>query len=339
MPLRRGDLIKGDARGGLGRISGVRQHPEGGNTAQEFQPDGANPEAAGLTPEQCAFEKDVLPLVGTTDPFGSASFNLNPLLLETIRMSDLFWDLAEVTTFSRMVDWIYYRVQYATPWVPGTHKAAKATGMQSELRGVCNAGTPGDSYIALLKLFIMRLTRPQIKFMLEHPDSPFIRVLALLYLRIGMTDGYKELWSWCAPYLNDKEEFMIDGTPATKTTVGEFVRRILTDQDYFGDRLPRMPVMVGRQIAANLKRLDAGEAPVPIDGTEPAGVPPPPSAPPPPPGAPPGAPMSYLEKLRAEASAEAAHARIAQKRAEIALLEDKVRGLKRRIGEAEAAGA
>ena len=58
----------------------------------------------------------------------------------------------------------------------------------------------------------------------------------------------------------------------------------------------------------------------------------------PPTGAPPAAPMSDLEKLRAEASAEAAHARIAQKRAEIALLEDKVRGLRRRINEAEVAG-
>ena len=95
--------------------------------------------------------------------------------------------------------------------------------------------------------------------MLEHPDSPFIRVLGLLYLRMGLA-SYKELWAWCAPppaasttrhhlpqrapcsrgrcepYLGDKEEFMIDGTPATKTSFGEFVRRVLTDQDYFGDR-------------------------------------------------------------------------------------------------------
>ena len=42
-----------------------------------------------------------------------------------------------------MVDWIYYQVQYATPWVPGTHKAMRATGMQSAVRGVSNAGTPG----------------------------------------------------------------------------------------------------------------------------------------------------------------------------------------------------
>ena len=81
-----------------------------------------------------------------------------------------------------MVDWIYYQVQYATPWVPGTHKAMRATGRQSAVRGVSNAGTPGlvraslagaavggsprpfliwQAWTALLKMFIMRLTRPQ----------------------------------------------------------------------------------------------------------------------------------------------------------------------------------
>ena len=122
--------------------------------------------------------------------------------------------------------------------------------------------------------------------------------------------------------------------------------------------------MLCRQIEANIKRWEEGGAPLPIDGgsAEPP-LPPPPSVPPPP-GAPPP-PMSYLEKLRAEASAEAAQAsapppaptarvpapllrscvsphaqgRLAQKRAEISHLEEKVRMLRRKIGEAEAAGA
>ena len=34
----------------------------------------------------------------------------------------------------------------------------------------------------------------------------------------------------CEPYLGDKEEFTIDGTPSTRTTFGEYVRRLLTDQ-------------------------------------------------------------------------------------------------------------
>ena len=37
---------------------------------------------------------------------------------------------------------------------------------QSAVRGVSNAGTPGLAYTFLLKLFLMCLTRPQIKLML-----------------------------------------------------------------------------------------------------------------------------------------------------------------------------
>lgn len=227
-----------------GRLEGVRQTPEGGNLPQDFAPEEV---------EGGPHEKDVLPLATTSDPFGAASYNINPMLLEAIRMSDLFWNLPQFRTFSEVIDQIYYTVKYATPWVPGTH-GKKSTGMQSAVRGVSNAGTPGVSYTMLLKLFVLKLTRDQIKTMLEHPDSPYIRCLGFLYLRIGMSsDGFKDLWTWCEPYLGDREEFCIDGTPATKTTIGEFVRRILTDQDFFGDRLPRFPVLLSRTITANIE--------------------------------------------------------------------------------------
>lgn len=238
-----------------GRMMSIRKQPEGGNVAQIFAAEGS-----GLPGP---YEKDVLPLASSADAFGAQAYNLNPMLLEVIRMSDRFWVVADLTTFETVIDAIYYDVHYATPWEPGTHNTHKATGMQSAVRGVSNAGQAGVSYILLLKLFILRLTRPQIKGMLDHPDSQYIRCLGFLYLRIAMTDGYKELWSWFEPYLKDKEEFMIDGTPATKTTMGDYVRRLLTEQEYFGDRLPRIPVLVMRQINAKLEELDAG-GPAPV---------------------------------------------------------------------------
>ena len=43
-----------------------------------------------------------------------------------------------------------------------------------------------------------------------------------------------------AAELDDAEEIpTIDGSPGTRTTIGEFARRLLTEQDYFGDRLLR----------------------------------------------------------------------------------------------------
>eukprot|EP00966_Prymnesium_polylepis_P131563 3042906-Prymnesium_polylepis.1 len=245
-----------------GRMMAIRQKPEGGNVQQEYVQEGST-----LTGP---FERDALPLASSADAFGSNAYNLNPMLLEVIRMSDLFWDLAEVTTFEKTVDRIYYDVNHATPWEPGTHNTHRATGMQSAVRGVSSAGSAGVSYIYLLKLFIMRLTRlqvraciarsnaarssvrvvsqpsnaravatapwcrsrryrttppaargtpparsptgrrarrepaspdtlarahgaPQIKSMLDSVDSPYIRCIGFLYLRVGLTDGYKEV--------------------------------------------------------------------------------------------------------------------------------------------------
>ena len=135
-----------------GRLEEVRAKPGGGNVQQTYvhESDPAGPH-----------EKDVVPLASTADPFGNPSYNLNPMLLEAIRMSDPFWDLSKHTQFSAVIDAIYYEVHYATPWVPGTHKANKAVGMQSTVRGVSNAGTPGLAYTFLLKLYIMKLTVPQ----------------------------------------------------------------------------------------------------------------------------------------------------------------------------------
>ena len=264
-----------------GRLEGVRKTPEAGNEPQQFNPPGS---------EEGPLEKDVFPVSTAADSHGAASYNIGAMLLEAIRMSDLLWDIARHRTFEAVIDQIYYECTYATPWVPGTHKKGPNAGMQSAVRGVSNAGQPSAAFTFLLKLFILRLTRQQIKQMLEHTDSPYIRAVGFLYLRVGMGDGFKELWSWFEPYLGDPEPFEVDGSPATKTTIGEWLRRLLTDLDYFGDRLPRIPVMVQRTIDAKLKEWDAAggaAAHPPPHGVKPpaaegagaaAAVPPPPPA-------------------------------------------------------------
>ena len=155
-----------------GRMMAIRQKPEGGNVPQEFVA-----EASGATGP---FEKDVLPLQSSGDAFGAQAYNLNPMLIEVIRMSDMFWDLDKLTTFEQVIDCIYYECKYATPWEPGTHNAHRATGMQSAVRGVSSAGSAGTSYILLLKLFILKLTRLQV---LSRPmHSKVIGLLRLFWV-------------------------------------------------------------------------------------------------------------------------------------------------------------
>ena len=69
-----------------GRLESVRKDPEGGNQPQEFVPEGV---ASG------PHASDVLPVSEAADTHGAHSFNLNAMLLEAIRLSDYFWDLAK----------------------------------------------------------------------------------------------------------------------------------------------------------------------------------------------------------------------------------------------------
>lgn len=137
-----------------GKINQVRKNPEGGNVEQCW----VMPSPALSGP----FEQDAIPLVQTRDPYGSRSYNINGLLLEGIRMTDAFWDLAKYTTFREVIVEIQEHCTYLTPWEPGTHDGRGASGMQSHMRGVSTAGNPGAAYTILLKLFILRLTSPQV---------------------------------------------------------------------------------------------------------------------------------------------------------------------------------
>ena len=72
-----------------GRMEEARQKPNGGNTTQAF----AHPsDPAGPHMD------DLLPVVNSVDHHGNPLFNLNPMLIETVRLSDFFWELA---TYSR----------------------------------------------------------------------------------------------------------------------------------------------------------------------------------------------------------------------------------------------
>lgn len=146
--------------------------------------------------------------------------------------------------------------------------------------------------------------------MLEHKSNAYIRGIGLLYLRLGLADGYKSIWSWFEPYLSDEMRVDVQGAGGDTTgrgaaimTFGEYATRLLTNQDYFGDRLPRIPTGVQRQIDAALAaRRDGGGG---GGGLGAAGV------------------------------VARAHERATKKRAEVEQLELKVRDIRRRIGEQE----
>ena len=75
--------------------------------------------------------------------------------------------------------------------------------------------------------------------MLDHVDSPYIRCIGFLYLRYAADPA--TLYSWFEPYLHDEEPVQIR-QGKRETTVGRFVQLLLEDMDYYGTRLPRLPL-------------------------------------------------------------------------------------------------
>uniref|UniRef100_A0A7S1B5R2 Pre-mRNA-splicing factor 38 n=1 Tax=Corethron hystrix TaxID=216773 RepID=A0A7S1B5R2_9STRA len=97
------------------------------------------------------------------------------------------------------------------------------------------------------------------KTILSHPDSPYIRAIGFLYLRYAADPSI--LWCWTKPYLYDTEKIKIGASARSpEITIGEFVRGLLTDINYHGTVLPRLPVHTEREIKVQLLLAEENEA-------------------------------------------------------------------------------
>ena len=89
--------------------------------------------------------------------------------------------------------------------------------------------------------------------MLDHVDSPYIRCVGFLYLRYAADPS--TLYSWFEPYLYDEENVQIRQGKAD-VTIGEYVRLLLENQEYYGTRLPRLPLVLERQFKVKLLQAE-----------------------------------------------------------------------------------
>eukprot|EP00946_MAST-07B_sp_MAST-7B-sp1_P000393 g393.t1 len=184
------------------------------------------------------------------------SYNFHNILWQHLRSSYYFRGLYKSTTFSAVVDKIYYDVEHCEPMFPSS-------------RGL--AASP--CFCLVYKLFLMRLNGREMEALLTHGDSPYIRAVGLLYLRIG-TD-VTDLWRWFEPALHDHETMAIrrpgrnagdnvafgrDGSAASGTTsnstVGDFAQLLLTTNKYFNTMLPPIPIPMMKKYKQRLSRLD-----------------------------------------------------------------------------------
>lgn len=163
----------------------------------------------------------------------SDSFHLNPMLLQNISTSPYFIKICnKIKDWSALVDEIYYEVKHLEPWTQGTK-------------------TPSTAFSLLLRLLTLRCTEKQMQLMLDHVDSPYIRCIGFLYLRYAGDPSI--LWRYCQPYVYDQEHVVVSQNLQSKEiTIGDYVRGILTDLEYYGTRFPRLPLAVERDIQEKL---------------------------------------------------------------------------------------
>jgi len=179
-----------------------------------------------------------LPLWGPDD-----SFHFNPVLLEKIIKSHYFQKCCrDIIDWNKLVDEIYYNVQDLEPWAVG--------------------GQPSNAFCLLLRLLTLRCSEKQMKLLLDHVDSPYIRGIGFLYLRYA--GDPKSMWGWIQPYLYDNESITVAATSSKKkaqqrgrqqrdVTVGDFVRRLFSSElDFYGTLLPRLPIQVERDLQVKL---------------------------------------------------------------------------------------
>jgi len=110
---------------------------------------------------------------------------------------------------------------------------------------------PSTAFCLLLRLLTMRCTEKQMASMLDHPDSPYIRCIGFLFLRYASDPA--NLYDWFQPYLYDQEKVRVAANPShPEITIGDYCRNLLTDMNYFSTLLPRLPILIERDVKVKL---------------------------------------------------------------------------------------
>jgi len=180
-----------------------------------------------------------------------ATMNLNTMILTNIQGSPYFkTQLVELKTFHEVVDEIYYKVDHLEPWERGSRKTQGITGMSGGVRGVGAGGIVSTAYCLLYKCFTLKLTKKQLRILLNHSDSPFIRAVGFMYIRYCLPPA--NLWDWFEPYFDDDEELDVKAGGGCTMTIGNMLIQWMSKLDWYGTLFPRIPVPIQKEIEKGL---------------------------------------------------------------------------------------
>jgi pre-mRNA-splicing factor 38B len=171
------------------------------------------------------------------DIFGNKEcMNLPQIIYKNILSSAYFKGLKSKNRYHEVVDEIFYHVKFGSPYT-GEHVSSL--------------------FCLLFKLFTLKLTENQLNGLLNHVDSPFIRIAGFLYIRFATNPKhflsfFEGLFdNFTSEYLDDPEEVEIE--KGVTITIGKFCRSLLAEERYMGLLLPRIPVVIKKDIDQKIK--------------------------------------------------------------------------------------
>ena len=161
------------------------------------------------------------------------SFNLESVLSTNVRTSDYFRKTGKLELVTEVIDEIYYRVEHVEPWMTG------------------GARGPSTAFCLLVRLFTIRLSERDVRSMMDHVDSPYIRCIGFLYARYVVQP--RTMWALLKNYVHDEEEFTPSADGKRTMTMGRYVRDLLLNRRYFDTLLPRIPTLLEKEIVAAME--------------------------------------------------------------------------------------
>ena len=129
------------------------------------------------------------------------------------------------------------KIRHVEPWQRGTQR------------------TPSTAFCILVRLFQLGLTEAHMTKLLAQKDRPLVRALGFLYLRYVLKPEL--LWRYCEDVLIDDGRAILE--EGRKETLGEWLRGVLTSQQYHNTQLPRIPTKIDRDIRARVALVDEGK--------------------------------------------------------------------------------
>lgn len=163
------------------------------------------------------------------------TFGFSGLLQTHVVECAHFKSLLTLETFEQLVDETYQFANSVEPYM-------------------ANSGTlPSALFCCLYRFFTLGLDSRQLRRLIDSQESPYIRCCGFLYVRLGLP--HDQVLPWLGEYLLDDEEFRPSPDSEWRTTVGDYVEGLLSQDKYYNTVLPRLPVATKRHVEERLAPL------------------------------------------------------------------------------------